>query len=197
MLVAFSIILILNLMYSLKRWHKMCMQPYQPVEEAGATDTRYTFEDSEPYNDDESTVIKKLSFEHKFQTYLCDKSESSDKIISFSVFKLFCVPLVIYGQEFYFRNFAANNYYAFSDEIYTTFYSKVAMFAVYLPDILFFISGYLLARKCLQLEILEGHHFAQFLGRKLYRLYPFYIATILIFSTISPSMHSGPVWYVY
>ena len=72
------------------------------------------------------------------------------------MFKLFCVPMIIYGQEFYFRNFAANNYYAFDQEIYSTFYSKVAMFSVYLPDVLFFISGFLLAKKCLQLELLEG-----------------------------------------
>ncbi|CAN5951268.1 unnamed protein product [Sphagnum jensenii] len=32
--------------------------------------------------------------------------------------------MAIYGQEFYFRNFAANNYYAFDEEIYSTFFSK-------------------------------------------------------------------------
>lgn len=105
--------------------------------------------------------------------------------------------MAIFGQEFYYRNFAANNYYAFNEEIYSTFYAKLAMFSVYLPDILFFISGYLLAKKCLQLEVLEGTQVAQYIGRKLYRLYPFYLAVILIYATISPSMHAGPVWYVY
>lgn len=37
----------------------------------------------------------------------------------------------------------------------------------------------------------------ELLGRKLYRLYPLYIAIFLIYVCISPSMHSGPVWYVY
>lgn len=105
--------------------------------------------------------------------------------------------MVLFGQEFYFRNFASYNYYAFDEEVYSTFYSKIAMFSVYLPDVLFFISGYLLAKKCLQLELLEGMHFAQFIGRKLYRLYPFYLVAILIYATISSSMHAGPVWYVY
>lgn len=131
------------------------------------------------------------------QVYLCGRPDKPNKVISFSVFKVFCLPMVIYGQGFFYRNFAAYNYYAFSQEIYETFYSKVAMFSVYLPDTLFFISGYLLASKCLLVEVIEGTHIAQFLGRKLYRLYPVYIAIFLIFSTITPSLHSGPVWYVF
>lgn len=71
------------------------------------------------------------------------------------------------------------------------------MFSAYLPDTLFFISGYLLSTKCLQLDVLEPKHIAQFLGRKLYRLYPTYLAMLIIFALITPSCHAGPVWYVY
>lgn len=195
MLCLFGLLTAVGAGYSLQRWYRQCFEaPDEQIRER-----RYTFEDEEKFSGDESAVpvLQRLSLEYKMQAYLCGKPDKNDKIISFSAFKVACVPLVIFGQEFYYRNFAAYNYYAFGQEIYDTFYSKVAMFSVYLPDTLFFISGFLLAKKCLTVELFEAKHFAQFLGRKLYRLYPVYVAVLLVFCTITPSVHSGPVWYVY
>jgi peptidoglycan/LPS O-acetylase OafA/YrhL len=35
------------------------------------------------------------------------------------------------------------------------------------------------------------------LGLKLIRLYPLYIVVLIIYWGVSPSLHVGPVWYVY
>lgn len=95
------------------------------------------------------TLIRKVSLEYKL-TELFSTPEKTNKIVSFSVYKVLCIPLMVAGQEFYFRNFGAYNVFAFRQQIYGTFYSKVAVFSVYLPDALFFISAYLLSIKCLQ-----------------------------------------------
>ena len=100
----------LALVYSMKKWFRQCT-----AENMASSEHRYTFEDeNEPVNrDEESTVIYRMSIEYKYQNYLWSKPEKQNKIISFSVFKLVCVPLVVFGQEFYYRNFGAFNYYAF------------------------------------------------------------------------------------
>jgi len=54
--------------------------------------------------------------------------------------------LIIYGYYFYLCNKGAYNVFAFNTEIYDTFYSNVATFAYYIPDIFFFMSGYLLTK---------------------------------------------------
>jgi hypothetical protein len=90
--------------------------------------------------------------------------------------------MVLYVQKLNFRNFAANNYYPFSNEIYFTFYLKIAMYRVSEPDILFFISSYVLESKCFKLYVLERHQLKTFLVTKLGRLYPLYITAILIYS---------------
>lgn len=76
----------------------------------------------------------------------------------------------------------------------------MATFAYYLPDIFFFISGYLLT-KTVFTEVEFAANKSMFLlakfGRKLLRLYPIYIVCLVIFWVIVPSLHSGPVWMVY
>ena len=74
-------------------------------------------------------------------------AEQSSKVISFSAFRILAVPLSLYGYLFYLCNIASYNYSSFAEEIYTTGYSKLAVGAYYIPDSLFFMSGYLLARK--------------------------------------------------
>lgn len=34
-------------------------------------------------------------------------------------------------------------------------------------------------------------------GKRLLRLYPLYIAVILIYGFVTPSLHAGPLWNVY
>lgn len=66
-LLVFTVLLLVNLGYSFKRWWGMCTSDYQSAE---GSESRYTFED-EPRMDEEITVLRKLSFEYKFQQYLC------------------------------------------------------------------------------------------------------------------------------
>lgn len=54
------------------------------------------------------------------------------------------------GGVFYLSNFAAYNYFAFENEIYSSFYAKFAVSAYYLPDIFFFISGFLFTQQLLR-----------------------------------------------
>lgn len=70
------------------------------------------------------------------------------------------------------------------------------MFSIYLPDTLFFISAYLLSIKCLQNDSSVKFLSTQLL-KKFLRLYPIYIGIVIIYWLISPSLHQGPVWYVY
>lgn len=78
-------------------------------------------------------------------------SEESTKIIAFSALRILAVPLALYGYLFYLSNIASYNYNAFAEEIYSQKFSKLAVTAYYIPDILFFISGFLLAKKALAL----------------------------------------------
>jgi peptidoglycan/LPS O-acetylase OafA/YrhL len=128
------------------------------------------------------------------------RSEESTKITQFSNFKLVSVPLIIYGYYFYLCNKGAYNIFSFNSEIYDSFYSNVATFAYYVPDIFFFISGYLLTKDVFT-EVEFAGNKSMFLlgklGKKILRLYPIYIACLVIFWSIVPSLHSGPVWMIY
>jgi peptidoglycan/LPS O-acetylase OafA/YrhL len=96
-------------------------------------------------------------------------------------------------------NYGAYNYYAFYEEIYQQFYVKVAIFGYYLPDIFFFISGFLFTKKILSCEDKDQRyiHLFKALGSKLVRLYPLYIVVFLIYWLVTPCLHAGPIWYVY
>ena len=122
------------------------------------------------------------------------------KIYHFSLFKLLSIPLIILGQIFYLFNFGTYNYFAFTDEIYSTFYSKLACFAYYLPDIFFLISGFLFARKLFRMDEYKEEKMFEMLkifGRKFLRLYPMYFIVICIYWFVSPALHAGPLWNVY
>jgi peptidoglycan/LPS O-acetylase OafA/YrhL len=128
------------------------------------------------------------------------KSENSTKIQQFSTFKICAVPLIVYAYYFYLCNKGSFNIFAFNSEIYDTFYSKVATFAYYLPDIFFFISGYLFTKHVFTQVEFAGNKTAFLLtvfGKRLLRLYPIYIVCLLIFWFILPSLHSGPVWRIF
>jgi hypothetical protein len=110
------------------------------------------------------------------------------------------VPLSLYGYLFYLTNIASFNYNAFVDEIYSQKYSKVAVAAYYIPDILFFISGFLLAKKAfalIEIEPRAGRALLKVFYQKVFKWFGIYWAAILIYWQISPSLHSGPVWYEY
>lgn len=144
MITAFCVIIAAEMFYSVKKWILQCHNK-EDIQQ------RYTFEDGQVFQEEEMTLIRKVSLEYKMGE-LFSAPEKTTKIVSFSAFKVFCIPLVVVGQEFFYRNFAAFNIFAFKQQVYTTFYSNVAVFSVYLPDTLFFISAYLLATKCLQSE---------------------------------------------
>ena len=102
------------------------------------------------------------------------------------------MPILIYGECFYLSNQAAFNYLSFNEEIYSSFYAKLAMFSYYLPDIFLFISGFLFASK-----VIQHQNLMQAIVDKVARLYPLYLATLLIYWLVSPGLHAGPVWFVY
>ena len=79
------------------------------------------------------------------------KSEETQKIYSFSLFRVLALPLMLYGQIFWLTNKGAFNYYAFWEELYDEFFVKFAVFSYYLPDIFFFISGFLFTQKILKI----------------------------------------------
>jgi cytochrome c oxidase assembly factor CtaG len=85
------------------------------------------------------------------------EKEESNKILAFSLFKLFSLPFVALGFLFFLSNYGSYNYFSFDEEIYQTFYAKVATFAYYLPDIFFFISGYVFTSKLIQLDEIEDN----------------------------------------
>ena len=120
------------------------------------------------------------------------KPEETTKIQSFTIFRFISVPSLIYGECFYLSNQAAFNYLSFNEEIYSSFYAKLAMFSYYLPDIFLFISGFLFASK-----VIQHQNLMQAIVDKVARLYPLYLATLLIYWLVSPGLHAGPVWFVY
>ena len=76
----------------------------------------------------------------------------------------------------------------------------MATFAYYLPDLFFFISGYLLTKNVfneVDFAANKAMLLVQKLAQKLLRLYPIYIACLVIFWGVVPSLHSGPVWVIY
>lgn len=83
---------------------------------------------------------------------LFSQEEESMKIMQFSIFRLVSLPLIIFGEVFYLSNFGAYNYFSFRNEIYQSFYSRVGVFAYYLPDIFFFMSGFLFSRKIIRMD---------------------------------------------
>lgn len=70
MLVVFGVLLLINLAYTLRRYWGMCTSDYRPASQASDS-TGFSFEESEAPLDEETTVLRRLSFEYKFQTYLC------------------------------------------------------------------------------------------------------------------------------
>lgn len=72
------------------------------------------------------------------------------------------------------------------------------MASYYIPDVLFFISGFIFAKKGFQIIEVEKRPITplfQMLGRKMRRLYPLYLLIVIIYWLVSPSLHAGPVWY--
>ena len=114
--------------------------------------------------------------------------------------RILAVPLALYGYLFYLCNIACYNYTAFAEELYDTSFSKAAVAAYYIPDSLFFMSGFLLARKgfsMLEVEQKPQRVVLKVLKDKLVRWVPLYWAFIVIYWLISPSLHAGPIWYEY
>ena len=76
----------------------------------------------------------------------------------------------------------------------------MATFSYYLPDIFFFISGFLLTQKIFR-EVEYVSNKPVFLLkcyiRKIIRLYPIYVVCLLIYYFVIPSLHAGPIWFVY
>jgi peptidoglycan/LPS O-acetylase OafA/YrhL len=72
--------------------------------------------------------------------------------------------------------------------------------AIYVPDILFFISAFIFSKKAFAYAVTVDNFHSNILKlfkSKFVRIYPLYIAAILIFWTITPTIHAGPIWYVY
>lgn len=113
------------------------------------------------------------------------------------MFRILAVPVLLYGEIFWFTNFGAYNYYAFYEEIYEQVYVKFALFGYYMPDIFIFISGFLFTRKILTIQDNKLPNILKAIGWKLLRLYPLYIAAFIIYWGISPALHAGPIWYIY
>jgi len=106
--------------------------------------------------------------------------------------------LALYGYLFYLCNLGSYNYSSFIDEIYETTYSKVAVAAYYLPDILFFMSGFLLSRKgfaLVEVEQKPAQALWNLLKDKLLRWGMLYYSFVLIYWLISPCLHTGPLWF--
>ena len=137
-----------------------------------------------------------ISLEARFSRFM--KKENDTKIVRFSIFKILSVPLLVYGEIFYLSNFGAFNFMDFQNQIYESFFSTIATFTYYIPDIFFFISGFLFANKLLCYEEEDKNKFIlKSILKKFIRLYPLYFFTILIYWLISPTVTSGAVWYVY
>ena len=120
--------------------------------------------------------------------------------MAFSAIRILAVPLALYGYLFYLANIGSYNYNAFAGEIYSQSYSKIAVSAYYVPDILFFISGFLLAKKAFMLIEVEpraGRALIKLFYQKVFKWLPIYWAAILIYWQITPALHAGPVWYEY
>lgn len=118
----------------------------------------------------------------------------------FSSIRILAVPLALYGYLFYLCNIGSYNYFAFYKEIYTETFSKIAIASYYIPDTLFFISGFIFAKKGLSLIEIENRPIKpliSLISKKLLRLYPLYLIIIIIFWQISPTLRSGPIWFVY
>lgn len=116
------------------------------------------------------------------------------------MFKIISIPLIIYGYYFYLCNIGSFNIFAFNTEVYKQFYSNVATFAYYIPDIFFFISGYLFTKKVFtQVEFTENKpmFLLKSFGAKLLRLYPIYIVALVIYAVIVPAFHNGPMWKIH
>jgi len=147
---------------------------------------------------EEETWLEKYSLEGKLGILFTP--ENSSKIVGFSAFKVMAIPLIIYGYTFYLSNIASYNYFSFNEEIYDQFFAKIALSAYFVPDIFFFMSGYLFAKKAFTFESIKEGAQQRLLGltlRKIKKLYPLYLCAIIIYWTISPSLHSGPVWHIY
>lgn len=178
-------------------WVRMCMRSED--EEFIIKSVYIDLENpNEEYDDDTihetSTLLERLSLKYKWKELW--KEEETQKIYSFSLFRVLALPLALYGQIFWLTNSGAFNYYAFWEEIYDEFFVKFAVFAYYIPDIFFFISSFLFAQKIL-LSQEEDLNLFKTLGKRLARLYPLYIVVFLIYWCISPALHAGPVWYKY
>lgn len=143
-------------------------------------------------------TFKKLCLQSKMHEYFT--AEESSKILSFSALRILAVPLALYGYLFYLCNLGSYNYLSFNDEIYGKRYAKIALSAYYVPDILFFISGFLLAKRAFELIEVEprgNKALLKLVVRKLTKLAPLYWIFVLIFWQITPALHSGPVWFEY
>ena len=95
---------------------------------------------------------------------------------------------------------ASYNYASFAEELYQTHFSQIAVAAYYLPDALFFISGFLLAKKgfaLIEVETRTKQAIFRLISGKVIRWVPLYWAIVIIYWQISPSLHAGPIWYEY
>lgn len=74
------------------------------------------------------------------------------------------------------------------------------MFSYYLPDIFFFISGFLLTRKIFIIDEIEENKYVNLIktiAKRFARLFPLYLAVFVIYWLVTPGLHAGPVWFVY
>lgn len=120
--------------------------------------------------------------------------------MSFSYFKILALPFLLFGYQFYLANRGAENYFSFNSEIYSSAYSRIALLSYYLPDIFYFISAFTFTGKLIQLDELEDNKLANIFTaflKKLLKLYPSYLAIIVVYWAITPSLHAGPLWNVY
>jgi peptidoglycan/LPS O-acetylase OafA/YrhL len=184
---------------SFLRWGKLCAS--ESEEEAVAVESEEVQEEKEAGRMPEHSLsfLERYSLERAFSTLF--EKEESRKVYAFSLFKILAMPFIAFGYLFFLGNYGAANYFSFEQEIYGTFYAKVAGFAYYLPDAFFFISAFVFARKLIRRDEADdgssGLSIFGALGRRLLKLYPLYIVMILVYGFVTPSLHSGPLWVVY
>ena len=143
-----------SMMAPIKKWIQLCKQTedeeyiikstYIDLEKPNKT---LEEDEDEEFNED-TTFWERISLVYRWKQLW--KPEETNKIKSFTIFRFISVPILIYGECFYLSNQAAFNYLSFNEEIYSSFYAKLAMFSYYLPDIFLFISGFLFASKVFQ-----------------------------------------------
>lgn len=89
------------------------------------------------------------------------------------------------------------NGHSFKESLFYSVAYRVALISLYLPDIMFFFSGYLFSSSALKLEDRNLASHLLLLLKKIARLYPLYLLSLLYFWIINPAINIGPVWHIY